>query len=360
MRKRYTSIVGFGGLGDVSSIRDVAARAGVSITTVSKIINQKESAVSISPETRERVLAAVRELNFVPSPTARALRKGGGGSAALVVAVCVNLPGAVAAAHPLLQPFLIAAEESAAAAGATLAVCVGSEPDTLQRLASGPASAVIAFGPFGVDLEGAVAGRPLVGVECLQVAPGLSSVEIDNREGMRIAVQHLAAMGHRRVAVLSAAAAPGSETGPVLEREAAFRSALPRYGLAFDPGLLVRVSPPDNLEAARWTARGLLQTGNGPTAVIALSERLALAVCRAAAELGRHVPADISVVAWSGGDGPEWYVPPLTAVHIDAAALGHLAMQEALARTRDPGQPPRQHLVPVQLIGRASTGQASR
>lgn len=322
-----------------ASIRDVAQLAGVSIATVSKVMNQRDSAIAISPQTKERVLAAVRELRFVPDPTARALRSRRSiQPLAAVVVLSDHLPAA----------FVGAAERALAEQGYGVQLLLAPGDADLQRIGQSAASPVIALGDGGELLLQATAGRMLVLVAG-QAPAGLSAVELDLREGLRVAVQHLSAQGHRRIGLLLP---PGAAA---LTCEGAYRHALPRYGLAFDAELLYRAAV-DTPEAGRGGTRHLLSMHEPPTALIALSERLSAGALQGARETGRAVPGNLSLVGWSRADDAELAVLPITSIHADLGEAARLAVAEALTRLADPGRPPRQHLLPMRLVTRHSTG----
>ncbi|WP_155884897.1 LacI family DNA-binding transcriptional regulator [Actinomadura flavalba] len=325
------------------TIKDVAAGAGVGIATVSRVFN---GSGPVGAATRERVLAAARELGYRPSAGARSLRGRGGGGVGLVLPDLTDpfaaelAEGVLAAARDLGEHVVIDLSGGDAAREAAI---VGR---FLERRLEG----VVAV-PCGESAPWAEAARAAGLVFAERVArgvPGVPGVLADDATGVRHLTEYLAGLGHRRIAYLGAAA-PGGEPDV---RERAFRAALTRLGLAVPESLLVPARP--NRDSAYAAAAGLLQSRDDVTAVLAAGHLLGEAAVLVARELDLRVPADVSIAMVDDVPWAELCDPPLTAVARPARAMGRRACELVL---RDPAR--RGHApepLPAELVVRGSCG----
>lgn len=298
---------------------DVAQRAGVSRTTVSFVLNNRPDA-SIAEETRRRVLAAAEELGYHVHGAARALAGGGSQTIGLVLR---QDPDQVAA-DALLANTLWGIGEEVHKHGYRVLVEPlpprGGRYSDLVR--SQRVDGLIVSGPRSDDEE--LAG--LVGEEfpiILQGSlPGLAapSIDVDNRAGARDAVQHLVALGHRRIGCVTNA--PRAYTA-AQERLAGYREALDAADLGIDENLVVEGA----FDATSgWMAmRELLDRVPDVTAVFVASDVVAFGALRALREAGLRVPHEVSVVGFDDIALARHFDPPLTTVHLPARAIGEAA-----------------------------------
>ncbi len=320
---------------------DVALAAGVSIQTVSRVLNESPA---VRPETRTRVLAAVAELGYRPNAIARALvnRRA---TAIGVIAVDTRNHGPITT--------LLALERAARAAGYGLSVVTPDSPtaagftDAYRALVSNSVAGAVVIAPQDVaDPVAPPPGLPTVAVEA-DSTPGVPTVRIDQRHGVARAVDHLAALGHRRIDHI----AGPLDWGEARERLAGWRRAVRAAGL-----------PPLPPHAGDWTAasghRWAHAHARDPevTAVVAANDDVALGVLRGCWELGVAVPGDLSVVGFDDIPVAAWAVPGLTTVRQDFDALGSTALEMLLRLIGDDGTdtpPPRPPL--PELVVRQST-----
>lgn len=319
------------------TLRDVARLAGVSHQTVSRAINDKGE---IDPETRRRVLEAARHLRYRPSRFARGLVRPGTITVGLIVPDVVNpffpelIAGVIDAAEQEGWQVLISSTQDRP----------GREPELLRSLA-GQVDALIGY-LFQSDdaIAAAVEGLPLVMMSRRARDPGFGTVEIDEQTGVRAAVRHLVARGHRRIAMLDCPAAecPG--------RKAAFLAEVARNGPAVTGVAVVDV---EQSTAGGEDGFARLHADHPDfTAVFAFNDLVALGAYRAARGLGLAIPDDVALLGFDGLSLGELLDPPLTTVHVDKRRMGELAV--AQARRLLAGEQPEPDLLATALLVRGS------
>ena len=337
-------------------LRDVAERAGVSVGSASQAFGRPEL---VSAQVRERVLAAAEELDYAgPDPAARRLRTGRAGALGLIFTERLGYAFTDPAAPAFLRGVAWGMEE---ARTGLLLIPTSPSPDTAA--AAVREAAVDGFIIYSAPrndprVDAAVARRlPLVTVDQPRGAE-TPFVGIDDRAAARSAAEHLRTLGHERVAVLGFAATADPDGTRVFdlteERLAGYREGL---GTAWDEGA-IRMSLPNAPAPARAAALELLRAPNPPTAILAMTDPLALGVLQAAAELGVAVPEELSVVGFDDSPAAASASPPLTTVAQPHEEKGRLAAEwliKDIARGRDPGRRRRQALLPTELVVRGST-----
>jgi DNA-binding LacI/PurR family transcriptional regulator len=328
-----------------ASILDVAAAAGVSYQTVSRVINGHPS---VRRSTRELVQAAIDELGFRPNRAARALR-GGPVRSVTVLTPNTSLFGYQAALQGI--------EEAARAAGFAVGVRVlGSElqaevTDAVTRaIEPGGSLIVIAHDQAGaMALEAVPPDIPMAAmVETPATDPGpdLPWVWLDDRRAARQAARYLLSLGHRTVHYL---AIPSSTHAS--QRQAGWREALEEAGAPV----------PDPLQCG-WTPRSGYAAGQvlacdpEVTAVLCGNDDLALGAMRALQKAGRAIPGDVSVAGFDDTPMSEFLTPPLTTVRLDFAELGRACFALLLALMEQKAALPRTRRPEPELIIRESTG----
>lgn len=325
------------------TIRDVAARAGVSKSLVSLVIN---GSPLVRDDKRAAVLAAVEELGFRPSATARHLTTRRTGAVGVLVTDLRNpwLADTLDAVHARLHAagatmLLGDARLDAAADGRVLRTFVDLRLDGLVLVGSlEPTPAVL---DAAQRLPAVVAGARDVDL------PGVDVSVQDDDAGARLATGHLLDLGHRHLAHLAGA------SGAVMRvREAGFTAAVSATGAR---GEVVRTAMTE--DAGYLAALDLLgrPAGARPTAVFAAADVAALGVLRAAAQRGLRVPEDLSVVGFD--DVPLARLPgtALTTVDASSAAVGTTAVDLLMERVGDPGRGRRVEVAPTSLVVRRTT-----
>jgi DNA-binding LacI/PurR family transcriptional regulator len=327
---------------------DVARLAGVSRTTVSFVVNERQD-VAISPDTRQRVLRAARELGYHVHAPARQLAAGNTRTIGFVlrqspeqVASDALLPetlrGIAAAARS--DGFRVIVEPLPQESGAYESLLRARHVDGL--VISGPRS-------DDTDLERLTReGFPIVLQGTLD-GQGVPMVDIDNRLAAREAVEHLVALGHTRIATVTNA--PLAYTAAA-ERLAGYGDALDRHGIAREEALVAHGA--FDASSGHGAMRALLETGAAPTAVFVASDVVAFGVYGALREAGLRVPLDVSVVAFDDIPLAGYADPPLTTVRLPAYELGFQTGRVVLKLIAGRDVPQRT-LLPAELIVRSST-----
>ena len=336
------------------TLADVARLAGVSTTTASFVINNRPA--QISERTRERVLAAVRQLHYTRNAHVTALRR----RRAQTLGIHFHdYQGGQFARDPVLGPVLIGVAQAARSHAYHLVVFTGA-PDRdgevpVEAFLDGRADGLIyVHAPPGDRLmaELAEVELPCVVVFNRYAPPNLGFVDADNITGAQEAVRYLAALGHRRIAHFT----HGIPNSNLEDRIHGYRLALEACGLPFDPRLLVRGEPWLDAAAALAVVRRLERP---PTAVIAFNDALAVQVIHAARACGLRVPEDLSVVGFDNSTYATVVTPALTTMAQPLVEMGRLAATSLIQLVG--GAPPSEcrHLAPMQLIERASTAPAT-
>ncbi|WP_235036657.1 LacI family DNA-binding transcriptional regulator [Actinomadura sp. K4S16] len=327
-----------------ATIKDVAAAAGVGIATVSRVFSGTGSA---SAATRERVLAAARELDYRPSALGRGLKLRRSGGIGLVVPdvtdpFCAELvAGVLACARTLGEHVIVDAAHGDPA----------REAEIVDRLVEQRVDGIIAL-PAGDQADWRAAARVCSSVVFAdRVLPGLPdvpSVLADDAGGVRSLAEYLVGLGHRRIGFLGGA--PGRPPGV---RERAFRETLAQLGVPVEEDLIVAARPAR--DAAYAAAAGLLQRRADATAVLAAGHLLGEAAVLVARELDLRVPADVSIAMMDDVAWAELCDPPLTAVARPGHDIGYRACELLL---REPARRGRGGpvLLPTELVVRGSCG----
>lgn len=330
----------------MSTIKDVAEAAGVSIATVSRALH---GLPRVSEATRQRVLTAAADLRYVASPSAASLASGQT-NAIGVVAPFVNRWFFAAIVH--------SAEERLRRAGYDLLLySLGTDADERRRAFSGTllrkrVDAVLVLGlqPTADEVAAlSAAGGPvaIVGKD----VPGWASVRIDDHDAARCAVRHLIDLGHRRIAFIGGEPDDPLQSATPADRLVGYRSELAAAGLPADPAL--ESVGGFTVSGGLAAAERLLGLAEPPTAVFAASDEMAMGAMQAVRRAGLRVPQDVSVIGIDDHEMSE--LLELTTVAQPVAAQGVLAAQMILTALTDPGRPRPAVTVPTTLIVRGTT-----
>lgn len=329
------------------SIRDVAKRARVSIATVSRAVNRISS---VDPELAKRVWKAVDETGYVPNTQARALVSGRSRILGLIVSEITN---------PFFPELVQEFESLAVAQG--YEVMIGStnyEPAKtesllrrmLQRNVDG-----VAVMTFGVeeDLVRKIIDRefPMVFVDAGPDLPSVRVLKVDYAGGIREAVQHLAALGHRRIAFIS---------GPLYMRSAvarrdAFVKSMAELGIDVPPEHVLEGT--HTMEGGLAAMEQLASLTGLPTAVVCSNDMTAIGALHALERTTHSVPKEISVVGFDDIHLAQFMLPPLTTVRMSCKNLASAAV-EALRAGIEPGHPKaavKEWPIPTHLVVRQSS-----
>jgi LacI family transcriptional regulator len=295
----------------------VAERAGVSVTTVSRVLNGRDDA--ISAETRERVLKAARQLRYRPNSLAVALRKGVTHTIGLIVPDIGD-----AYFHQVARGL----EDAAQLAGYTVILCntdrvAARERSSIEVLCDQHVDAIV-FAGGGIDDDKHLADFPWDGMHVVAVGPHnleCPSIRVDDAGTIELAVNHLVEQGCRRVLCLA-----GMENWLINSaRLEGYRRAIAHHGMDYDPQLVRNGS--FRVESGREMVASTIADGVDFDGIVAFNDYSAIGAMQALAEHGRRVPEDIAVVGCDDVPVASLVQPALTSVSFPQYDFGRAAMQ---------------------------------
>jgi LacI family transcriptional regulator len=306
-------------------IKDVAAAAGVSVTTVSHVLNDVSYA-RVGVKTRERVHEAAQRLGYGPNRLAQALRTQRSGMIGFISEEIATTPHA--------GRIILGAEETARARGYNIMIINSTSTssqdsresdvaDLLDRQVDGILYATMYHRKLAVPKN--LAGLPAVLVDSEDISHGISSVIPDEEGGARAAVQTLIDAGHTRIGMLN-----NTDDVPATHsRLRAFKDALADAGLPFHEELVQ--AEPSEVPGGYTAALRVLNTGNRPSAIFCYNDRMAMGAYRAAGELGLKIPEDLSVVGFDNQQLiAENLHPALTTVALPHYEMGAWATENLI------------------------------
>lgn len=330
------------------TLKDVAVRAGVHPATASRALNP-ETRLLVSEETAARVLAAANDLGYLPNPVARSLRTRRSHTVGMLIPDLNN---------PLFPPIVRGLEDRLASQG--YVVLIGNtdaDPDrerlVFEQMRSRHVDGfVIATAKAGSAIlaEAARAALPVVLVNRLAGEHAFPSVSVDNERGIALAVAHLAALGHRRIAHI----AGPQDVSTGISRYHGYLQAMKSAGLPAGPDL-VRFASSYTIDEGDRCCRELLESAAGSTAVAAGNDMLAVGCYGALEAAGLTCPDDISVVGFNNMPFIDRLRPPLTTVSFQHYQVGAEAGQLLLERIGSLDSPVKILYLAPELIVRGST-----
>ncbi|MES2249885.1 LacI family DNA-binding transcriptional regulator [Variovorax sp. KBS0712] len=332
----------------MATIKDVALQAGVSVTTVSHVVNDTRH---VSAKVRERVELAIRELGYVPNAMARSLKSNTTSTLGMLIPNSSN---------PYFAEIVRIVEDRCFGAGYTLVLCnTDDEPRRqsvyLQVLAERRIDGLIVVST-GADEDDSLATQlrglriPTVLVDREIADPACDLVETAHMQGGLLAVRHLLSLGHKRIACIGGPLGVTSSE----QRIEGWRMALAETGSA------------PNADALLWrggfTSQGgyeamhaILRTEQKPSAVFVCNDLMAIGALRAAHESGVRVPDELSIVGFDDIELSAYTSPPLTTVAQPKERIGALAVDMLLERMGGKRRDARKVVLQPELRVRAST-----
>jgi LacI family transcriptional regulator len=304
------------------TVREIALAAGVSVATVSRVLNQPDLVVAHKRDAVRRVLA---ELDYIPNQQARSLISRRSGAVGLLVPTIAN---------PLFAPTIAAIERVLDEAGHALLIhCYNRDPERELK----QARHLIERGVDGLIVTGATSGPPLFALLARNRVPYVlqdvpldhpsgPGIALDNAGAMRMAVDHLYASGHRDIAVFSG---PIHNTPPVAQRFAGAVDRIVGLGLALPEAWRV-VTPDYDSASTRRAAAALLTCGRRPTAIACTGDILVLGLVAESRRCGIAVPHELSIIGCGDTDMGQYVDPPLTTVHMPFEEMGATAAHSLL------------------------------
>ncbi len=340
-----------------TTLKDVAERCGVSIKTVSNVVNG--NLARVSPQTAERIRASLAELNYLPNLAARHLRKGQAGAIAIAIPDLAN---------PYFSSLCETVMSAADRRGYTVLIEPTAGDRHLERLALKGLSRHVIDGmiliPLALDMDDIQSDGPAVPVVLLGerlFAAALDHVAIDNVAAARVATQHLIDLGRRRIGAIGAPVDAGE--GMALLRLQGYREALQNAGHEVAPELIapgplsaVLYNRASGVEAMRY----LLDLGTPLDAVFCFNDLLALGAMKALHLAGRRIPDDVAVIGFDDIEDSRYAIPSLSTITPDRDAIAEAALTSLEARIHHDEAPPRLLQPPFHLTVRGSTAGRER
>ena len=341
----------------MSTIREVAERSGVSVATVSRVFNGYRD---VSKETRQRVLAAARKLDYTPNAAARTLVKRRSQLIGVILFTGDEHPDLQ---HPFFLEVLVGLKHSLGADGYDVLLFAHEQPGTSR----GPHAYARRARHHGVDgvvvlavgdaeepeLQKLLAsGTPVVAVDLALSGSRASYVASDNLGGARLAVRHLHRLGHTRIATITGL----SHTKPAADRLLGYRAELNELGLTRRAEY--EASGDFYFESGAASMRDLLALPEPPTAVFAASDMMAVGAIKAIHDAGLRCPDDVAVVGFDDIQLAELVRPALTTIRQDKRGLGAAAARSLVQLIDDAAAAPHVSVLPVELVVLESCGAA--
>ncbi|MEW6577623.1 MAG: LacI family DNA-binding transcriptional regulator [Chloroflexota bacterium] len=330
----------------MANIKQVAKSAHVSVATVSRVINESGY---VSPELRERVLNAMRDLNYQPNAPARSLRR----QETRTVGVLVPQLD-----HPFFSALSFAIEKTLSTNDYHTFICSAEESQAqenryihmmLRQRVDGVILVPTAHSQESVelaleqDIPIVIADRDLPDLR-------VNRVLADNFQGGYLGIQHLLEYGHRRIGLVGSPI----HSEPIGKRIRGALQAFSDYGVDYNPDLVI-TGDQQQFEMGYAGARHMLQQSPRPTAIFALTDVMAIGAMHAAFELGMALPEDLSVVGFDDIPLASYVIPALTTIAQPIYTLGETAAQILLRHMRNGDHPIETVKLKTKLVTRKST-----
>jgi LacI family transcriptional regulator len=334
------------------TIDDVAKKTSLSISTISLVINNKPH---VSEKTRQKVLQAIAELNYHPHRSARGLASNSSGNIGFIVS-----DDHFSQAEPFYTKIFLGTEFEArdhdyyvllTTVGKRFSKTNSSIPRfLLERNVDG----VIIAGKISEKLVEYIEklGLPIVSIDYVPARKRISTVMIDNRGGVRAAIQHLIRNNHEAIAFV------GGDLGhpSIAERFEEYKASLEENNIAYQPSLVI-VDEKDTRVLNGYNAiERMLKNGGKPTAILAANDAMAIGCMRYLKLKGVRIPADMAIVGFDDIDMSSHIEPRLTTVRVFKEKLGKLAVQLLVDSMKSGTEIITTITVPVELVVRESSG----
>lgn len=326
------------------TLNDVADHSGVSYQTVSRVINNHPS---VAEDTRQRVLEAIRLLNYHPNRAARSLVTSRSDTIAII-----SFGSTFYGPGQMVSNITNHAKDSGYRVSLSTVQQLGWQEvktaidDLHEHLIDGIIMIAPIISDFTDDIRNLIGNIPFIQIDT-QPEQGIASVAIDQAHGTKLAVEHLVDLGHRDIAEIS---------GPLnwydaIMRHQSWLDTMQRHHL-----------PAHQSQQGNWSAQSgyealhaLVKAGSHFTGLVVANDQMALGAIAALHELGLSVPDDVSVVGFDDIPESAYYFPALTTIHQDFAALGEQCVEYLVSLISNPATPVTQRVLYPELIVRNST-----
>jgi DNA-binding LacI/PurR family transcriptional regulator len=318
----------------IPTMQDIADAAGVSQSTVSRVLTGAPNAIPINPATRERILEVARQMRYRPNPLARGLR----GAKTMLLGVIVR---------EITDPFFsgcidaISTEANRRGYNVVLGHAHGRTDEAIALraiLETRHCDAILLLGDTSDQPrlleELRDANFPVVALwQGMASMSGISVIDVDNRFGIDALMDHLLGLGHRKIAFIGGAFLGGRLIGDIGERRVAFLERLAAEGLELPEGFVC--DAPNTFAGGSSSLTALMALPDRPTAVIATTDVLAVGALHAAGHLGLKVPDDVTVVGFDDLPMAEYTTPSLTTICMPIAQMAAAGVGAAVDEDHD-------------------------
>ena len=334
------------------TIRDVAKKSGLSVSTVSLVLNDKSS---VAKETREKVQKVIADLNFHPQRSARGLASRSSGNIGFIVT-----DDHFNVAEPFYTRVFLGTEFEARKHNyyvllTTVGPTIRGTKEMPRFLLEHNVDGVIIAGKIGTPWIEYVRERnlPLVLIDYNISRHRLSTVTMDNRGGARLVVEHLLGLGHTNIGFIGG----DVEHPSIAERYHAYCDALQVHGIEIDSSRKSIQEPDTRVEDGYRAAKRLLSTvAKRPTAVFAANDAMALGCLKYCKEIGLSVPESLAIVGFDNIEAGLLVEPRLTTVNVHREEMGAMAVRRLVEMMRDKTDVTVTTTTPVELVVRESSG----
>ncbi|MCL4559179.1 MAG: LacI family transcriptional regulator [Chloroflexi bacterium] len=329
------------------TIGEIARQAGVSKTTVSRVLNNKPD---VDPATREKIMALINEYNFQPNAFAKAISRQ---SSSQHIGLLIPHKAEYVFSNAFYTEVMRGVSTELDEQGYYLMLCYAHDVNYMDIYHQKRVEGFVLLSPGSYNkniIETLNAEEvPFVSTSKISEQETMTYVDIDNHQGGMLVMEHLIALGHRRIAYIGKPSLTSS-----IERMNSHRVALEKHGLPYDPSLVL-VPETSSTESGHDAARFLMQDDNPPTAIFLANDVMAVGAIKAIQESGFRVPEDVSVVGFDDIPLAMYVNPTLTTVRQPAYEKGRCAAR-MLIEILQKKPIPHCQIMDVELIVRGSTG----
>jgi LacI family transcriptional regulator len=332
------------------TIDEIAQMAGVSKTTVSRVLNNKPD---VSPETREVILDLIAKCDFKPNALAKAITLQKSQSIGLIIPHEANY----IFSNPFYVEVMRGVSTEVDKLGYFLLICYPHDQNYMDIFKQKRVDGFILMSPgsFAKHIIDSlfVVDAPFVSTSYVPDERGMVYVDVDNFEGGCMVMEHLISLGHRRISFVGKPNLTSS-----VDRFEGYKASLQKHGIPYDERL-VRIATVASINGGAMAMNELLKVENPPTAVFLVNDQLAIGAMQAVQENGLSVPEDISIVGFDDIPLAETLNPPLTTVRQPAFEKGVQAAR-MLVQYLEKKKKPDNQILGVELVVRKTTASLTR
>jgi len=327
------------------TIGEIAKIAGVSKTTVSRVLNEKPD---VDPATREKILSLISEYDFQPNAFAKAISQ----QKSRHIGLIIPHKAEYVFSNPFYTEVMHGVSSEVDAQGYYLLLCYAHEVNYLDIFKQKRVDGFVLLSPGSyhkhiIDSLNA-AEAPFVSTAKISDEESMCFVDVDNYHGGTLVMEHLVSLGHQKIAFIGKPKLTSS-----LDRLNSYKAALEKYHLPQVPDWVL-ITDTSSIETGHNTTQKLLQGKDVPTAIFLANDVMAIGAVYAAHECGLRVPEDLSIVGFDDIPLARYVNPPLTTVRQPAFEKGVQAAR-SLIQCLEKGAPPRSRILDLELVIRAST-----